>query len=338
MPTSLPITNEQATLNALADMPLLSPGQIEKIEDEIAQSERALRGLSMHEGEEAMPMALDPRYPVADPEIQRGSIRRDRETLAKGSPPELTPRQQNILYGYVKKWAEEIREGMPSHDQMQRDTWEHIALHTAHESRNLRKELAWMRGLRTLDRGREDITIEILRPATAAPVNYQNYLKGIELVEWTEDQDLERELEELTDDTYHAFLTYHAVAPSSPKLVMQRAGLTQAQYEACKRRWRDEVADLALADAADASPPAPEEVAPATPDPAPVPAESDELLTLPPITAEDVARACTYFDELAATGDTITNWGKVGMKLNMSVERARRIHEFYTQKTASSAA
>ena len=82
------------TMQELAKLALLNPSQREKLETEIESLERGLRGFSMEgEGGEQMPMFSDPRFPIPDPAILRESLRRNQQTLVKGTAPDYTSSQ-----------------------------------------------------------------------------------------------------------------------------------------------------------------------------------------------------------------------------------------------------
>lgn len=217
----------------LAKLHLLNPVQRETLEQEIRSAERALHGMSM-DGEN-VPLTPDPRFPHPDPAIQRVALERDKETLRIGTAPEYSGYEKNKIYQQAKQLMEEVREGMPSHDQMERATYENVELHMRWEERNVHKIPALKAALRILDPER-DISIEMFRPDKPAPTNYKAYLEGFDLATWTAEQELQAELEGLDDQTYLEFLKMKALGIETPKLIQRKMGISLSTYEACVLR------------------------------------------------------------------------------------------------------
>ena len=296
------------TLQEMATLALLNPSQREKLETENATLDRGLKGFSMESDGEPLMMTADPRFPIPDPAILRESRRRNQQTLDKGTAPAYTGAQKNGLFAQYKEWVREYQEGFPSSDQMERATWEHIQLHTRHEERNKARGPAIMNTRKTLYPEEEGFSLEALRPANPTRTNYLALMDGHDRHVWTDAKDLERALEDLDDSQYAEFLRLRALGVETPKLIQRTAHLSQAQYDACMQRWRDEPRP-ALEDEGD------EESEPETPGPQPVRRGRAPWVSRAPA-AQDISLVRAYVEALTEPFDV----GKAAFALKISKE------------------
>ena len=320
------------SLTDLASMHLLNPRQREKIESEVDNARLGLQGRSMFAGEDGThtPLDRDGRSLVPDAAILRESIRRDELTIAKGMPPDYTGWQKNQLLAKIKGWSEDIRVNMPSHDQMERPTWANIQMHMQHEEHNLAKIMAWRNGMRILDPQMEDISAEMLRPVQASFVNYQQYLAGMDHIEWTEAQQLEQEVADLDESQYLEFLKLRAMGVQTPKLIQRKTGLSQSQYEACVRRLTLEMGEEELLEGMEDEKPRAPKTSQAKK------TSAKKSLPAPHATTHgELARVVAYLDTLNGATLDVT---KAAYELKISQEKIRLIAQARQEATATATA
>ena len=308
------------TIQDLAKLSLLNPSQREKLETEIESLERGLKGFSMDGDGDQMPMFPDPRFPFPDRAVLQESLRRNQQTLAKGTPPDYTTSQKNGLFVDYKRWVEEYREGMPSSDQMERPTWENVQLHMRHEQRNVERGPAIKAATKVLDTDLEDFSLEALRPSQPSSINYRALMDGMDHQVWTEGQELERALEDLDESQYAEFLKLRAYGIETPKLIQRTAHLSQAQYDACMHRFQAEApVGMGQENGQSASLlTSPARMPKKVKQPVQRPGKRHEKSPQPPpFTSDEVSRVCTYLDALTEPPDL----AQAAASLHLSQER-----------------
>ena len=300
------------TVAELADMHLMNPTQRESIQGEIRNAEAGLRGFSML-GNDQVALAMDARFPQPDTAGLRESIKRDSETLQRGTAPEYNGYQKNKIFETVKTLSEDIREGMPSHDQMEKATYENVELHMRWEEMKQRKVEAWRAGMRILDPDHEHLSAEILRPDRPTPMNYKAYLAGYEQARWTQEHELEAEMEELDDETYLEFLKLKAQGISTAKLIQRKIGLSQARYEACMARLENAKTEMDEGEAAI------QEAQTALAETVPAKYKPERAAPTPQTIAQDAKKVRKYYGKFGTERDIKT----VALHTKMSVARVQ---------------
>lgn len=250
------------TIADLATMALMSPSQRDHVQTEIDALESALGGVSMHgvrledasgqnlhlltkgggEGQRSGQF-LPVTVPVPDAAVLREQLRRNRETLQKGSPPEYSHAQKNRLWEMAKALRAEIPEGMPSHDQLWRPSQDNVDLFMRHQDATIQQQLALRNIMRILDGQDETVVLEAIRPHEPSRLNSRLYWGNFEKIYMTTAAEREQVIHDMAPAIYQRFLLLHARGIDAPKLIMQDLGISLVVYEACREQME---ADFAL--------------------------------------------------------------------------------------------
>jgi hypothetical protein len=283
-------------------MHLVTPAQREQITREIQAAEAGLSRRSMYRGDGGEQVDLrematsDPRFPSPDPAILRESVRRDTETLRRGSPPQYSGYQKNQIWEMVQAAQQTIQEGMPTDEQMEKPTYGNVQHFVQHEEYTRQAQMIYQNGLRILDPDLEGIAVESLRPAQGHGLNIKAWEQGYAKISWTPEEQLADELARLDDSMYLAVLQLQLSGITTPRLIQAQLGISQATYEACMARLKD----------------ATREVTPETP----TPAVSKATVKWASTPGSDVRKVRAY---LAKHGATPVNT----MSLRLKMSRAR---------------
>lgn len=274
----------EATTDSLAELTIASQEQIEGIRREVERNRNTLRayqGGAFRDDSQnnAAPAFLNGETVgnVDFEEVSR-SLKSDEETLAKNSPPELSPTERNKVYQYYKAASKEYAEGLLSHGQMRDANAANLQQHMRHQERYGKTAIALRNAIRILDQS-EPFSLESMRPIQPNYRNMSAWYEGFDHIKWADEEEVKQLERNLDDETYLRFMTLHS-RQVDPAVIRAKLGLGQALYEACQLRLeRDShylAGELGLEDA----PEAPFDAATVTaPEPAGVRPASAELMT-----------------------------------------------------------
>lgn len=259
------------TVQELSKMSILNPAQREMLSRETSTLDRAINGRASMDGQSPDGMSLfeagsregqsfrgleihAPHLPDAN--ILQEQLVRNRKTLKDNSAPvdkdgsSYSPQQKNQLWRMAKALRDKIKEnrGLLSYDQLERPTIENTDAFRLGEERTINDQLALRNIHRILDPHDETVILETLRPTTAVHVDWESYWGNYEKIFFSEASELDRQIATLDDDTYLGFLKLKAMGVTSPKLIMRELNLTQAAYEACMVRLKEELGARQLLD------------------------------------------------------------------------------------------
>ena len=256
----------------VAKLNLLSSQQRSLVQNDIANNERALYGGPMqYTGADFAAQSYEPGggslgaetagfmgrapLPVPEPDIIRRNLEMDRRTLALGSPPEMSGHRRNLLYKLYKNVVAEYKEGLLSHGQMWDANIANIHHHMRHEEAN-RNRGQFIRNMRKIFEPEEDdFSLDELRPHDPIRINSAAFRRHFDDIQWSENDEMARQMDELDDLTYFQFLELKARTNDS-SVIMTKLMIDRQTYEACEARLAASHADLGEAD--QDAPPAPE--------------------------------------------------------------------------------
>lgn len=245
------------TVLDLAKMALMSPSQRHAINRQIDNNRRALHGSSMnYEGvtdQDMLARLRDSqevhhvRHP--EPDILRRSIDLDTKMRDAGTAPDYPGYTKNAIYKMYKedlipKW----RDGLLTAEQMNQPTELHIRQFLRHQNQRKRFGLAARTAHRIFAPDDEDFSLELLRPETPRRVDPTAFFANYDEMTWANEQEHALANRDLDPETYMAFLTLKAQGVNTPRLIQRTLGISQALYEVCLQRLKDEAAQVALED------------------------------------------------------------------------------------------
>jgi len=292
----------------LASMHLMGPTQREMIEGEIHNNQGALQGRTMftvdgdHEiGQQDM-RSWGGGFQSPDPAILREAIKRDEETLVKGTPPAYNGYQKNTIYKMVKEAEERILGGMPTHEQMQNGSiYGHVEHFIGHQDYTMDDQQVYLNGMRILYPALEGLSVEALRPYQGGVKSLKPWQQGYDKITWTEEEELQEHLASLDDSVYLQFMELHLQGVTMPRLIQRALGISLGVYEACQARLKlsqEQRADTLKAltplpsPPEESAPPGAAAEAPGSPDAETLPQRvRRRLLQQPRATASDLRRA-----------------------------------------------
>lgn len=232
----------------------LNPRQREMVEGDIENLELALHGQPMrytggdarasgyipegHPGEEKGFMG---RPPVAlpDPDMVRQALVADRMTLKAGTPPEYSGHRKNLLHKIYNEEVKTYQDGLLSEGQLWENTQANLTQHMRHSEENDRRGKLIANIHAILDPHDDMFNLNSLRPVQAIRFNPAMFRKGYEGVRWTPEEDVERIVDELDDETYKTFLTLK-LATAESGVIMQKMTIDRAVYDACEARLAEQ--------------------------------------------------------------------------------------------------
>jgi hypothetical protein len=232
---------------------LMTPRQREVVQRDIRTLERALNGQPMpYYGGDVVASQYEPTsggpasgqvlvlrdQPLPDRELLQRNLNASRETLQAGTAPELSAAAKNTLYARYKTEWQAYQEGMPSHEQMWRATWQNVQLYIRHQAANKRRGKFLQNVHRILEPADDVFHLEALRPEKPTPFNGAAFRAGYDHVQWSDSKELELQMQELDDATYYAFLQLKARGITTAKLFQDQLHITPQMYEACLARLR----------------------------------------------------------------------------------------------------
>ena len=256
----------------VAGLNLLNPRQRELVETDIENLERALYGKAMRYGggdptaqsyqpgdemiaaEEHGFMGRTPPQ-VPEPALIEHNLRADRQMLHLGSAPAFSGHRKNLLYTMYKQAVKDYQEGLLSHGQMWDANVANIHHHIRHEDANRArgKFIANMRKI--FEPEEDDFSLDELRPHDPIRINSAAFRKHFENIQWTDKDELQRQVSELDNETYVQFLELRARTQDSG-VIMTKLVIDRATYDACEARLA--TSHTALGEAEQETPPAPE--------------------------------------------------------------------------------
>lgn len=294
------------TPELLESLHLLGPSQREMITSEIRAAEMALHGRPMFaEGEEMR--GVDMRtwqgrnFTPPDAGVIREQLRRDKETLDRGTPPEFNGYQKNKIYQQMKADAAFIQDGMLPVEEMNKDTYTNVDQFVKHQSWTRAAQTRYLAARRILYPDDEGVSVEALRPHAGGVKSRKPWEAGYEKITWSEEDEIQDARANLDDSTYMAFLQLRIQGVATAKLIQQELGISKATYEACLQRLNEAKPSVVEED-----PPSPAPKAPAAPKPQPT-------------VAEDAAKLAAY---LAKYGRDRTAH-QLAFHLKMTIARVR---------------
>lgn len=248
----------------VAGLNLLNPRQRELVETDIENLERALYGKAMRygggdptaqgyqpgddllEAEEHGFMGRTPPQ-VPEPALMEHNLRADRQMLRLGSAPEFSGHRKNLLYTMYKQAVKDYQEGLLSHGQMWDANIGNIHHHIRHEDANRArgKFIANMRKI--FEPEEDDFSLDELRPHDPIRINSAAFRKHFENIQWTDEDELQRQVSELDNETYYQFLELRAQTQDSG-VIMTKLVIDRATYDACEARLNAKHLDLGEAD------------------------------------------------------------------------------------------
>ncbi len=221
--------------------------------------------------------------PMPDRELLQRNYEECNRTLEMGTAPQLSGAAKNTLYQWFKAELPKFQEGMPSHDQMWRATWQNLQLYQRHKAENVRRSKLLANVHRALDPDDDGFHLEGFRPDKPSPFNGRAFREGWDEVQWDDPQELALQVEELDDQTYYAFVELKAQGITAQKIFESKLGITPTLYRACEARLANVLASYAL-DVAQAEGPDAVEALDDAPQHPPV--ESKDIAELTPKEAE----------------------------------------------------
>ena len=226
-----------------------SPGQLELINNDIANLERALSGRPMgYYGGDAgaaghmpempmMPTANESYHmPIPEPELLREALRKDILTRNSMVPEEMSGFTKDKLWAWYKEEKAKYREGLLSEKQMWEATHANIQAHIRHQDHNKQRGKLLMNIHRRLNPGDDTFNLEDLRPSKPIEINSELFRRHHDEIKWTAEKERELRRRDLDDDTYLQFLQLRAANINTPKLIQQKLHIDQGLYEACVDR------------------------------------------------------------------------------------------------------
>ena len=223
----------------------LKPAQRQELQENIARDEAYLRG----HGPNGQPLAMVPGIPLPNADMVRENLARDKAMLEAGTPPKLNPLQIRQHMLKLKELDADIKEGMPSIDQMWRPLGANIDIAIAHERVKKMKVKARKTVLSRLDPENVEPNFrskELLRTNDPPTVDLRQYWRNYELIKWQENATIEGEDLPLDDETFQRFCQFKA-ADCSPKLIKRDLALSEAQYAQAMTRLQALKATMAEA-------------------------------------------------------------------------------------------
>lgn len=242
------MADNSLSMQELARMALLSPRQRELVQTDIDHIEGALYGRSMHDASEVLggtrlAGSLAP-IPVPEPELLREHLARDRETLARGTGPELSGLQKDRMWKKVKEEVAKYREGLLADSQMQQATAANVEQFMRHEETNKERAFGIRNAMMLLDPTNEALSLEVWRPQDPIRVDWKAYFERFDAIQWSDATERTIAERELDEDTYNAYLRLRAAGMKTQKLIERRLNISRAVFEACEARLKAESAEL----------------------------------------------------------------------------------------------
>jgi len=189
--------------------------------------------------------------PMPDRELLHRNYQECQRTLEVGTAPDLSSAAKNTLYRWFKEQLPIYQEGMPSHDQMWRPTWQNLQLYQRHKARNARRAKLLVNIHRALDATDESFHLEGFRPEKPTPFNGKAFREGWEGIAWDTETDLELQANELDDETYYRYVELKAQGITEPKIYEQKLGITSTLRKACEVRLQRAVEAYTVIQAAE---------------------------------------------------------------------------------------
>ena len=174
--------------------------------------------------------------PMPDRELLQRNYEECNNTLKQGTVPDLSGAAKNTLFQWYKEELPKFQEGMPSHDQMWRPTWQNLQHYQLHRSANIRRGKLLTNIRRTLDPQDEMFHLEGFRPDKPTPFNGQAFREGWDGIQWDDPTEMALQVEELDDATYYAFVELKTQGITTQRLFETKLGITPQLYRACEAR------------------------------------------------------------------------------------------------------
>ena len=191
--------------------------------------------------------------PMPDVELLRRNYQECNRTLEMGTAPDLSSAAKNTLYRWWKEELAIYQEGMPSHEQMWRPSWQNLQLYQRHKERNARRAKRLANIHRALDASDEGFHLEGFRPEKPTPFNGKAFREGWEGIAWDDATDLELQANELDDETYYRYVELKAQGVTEPKIYEQKLGITSTLRKACEVRLQRAVEAYTITQVAEAA-------------------------------------------------------------------------------------
>lgn len=190
--------------------------------------------------------------PMPDRELLQRNYEEVQKTLALGTAPPLSAAAKHQVYQWYKADAKAYSEGMPSHDQMWRATWQNLQLYQRHKAANVRRRQRLANMHKVLDPTDEGFHMELFRPDKPTPFNGASFRAGFDQIEWDDPTELQLQVEELDDATYYSFVELKAQGITAQRLFETQLGITPVLYRACEARLVQALAALELTETVEA--------------------------------------------------------------------------------------
>lgn len=173
---------------------------------------------------------------------------RERQMLLNGAPPELDTVSKNRLYRIVKDLEDKFTGGLPTYEQMQIPSPNHIDWHIAWERQHKKDVLAWKTGLMMLSPDNTEPNfrnIARLRQNKAAGTDPRKYWQGFEAIKFEEhEQEIIDDLIATMDDgAYTLFLQLKAAGWAKVN-ILKHLGWSKELYAAAEFRFEQAISQL----------------------------------------------------------------------------------------------
>src|SRR6266851_1456342 len=181
-------------------------------------------------------------------EAMEKHLLRERQMLATGTPPQLDTQTKNKVFRKVQELETKFTHALPTYEQMQIPSPNHIDWHVAWERQHQQDVLAWKTGLLMLDPDNSEPNfrnIARLRGNKIAGTDPRKYWQGFEAIKFaqTEQQILEDMIATMDDAAYMSFLQLKS-ANWSKKNILRKLDWSEPMYEAAESRYEQAIRKL----------------------------------------------------------------------------------------------
>jgi len=183
-----------------------------------------------------------------DVEAMEKHLSRERQMLHTGMPPQLDTQTKNKVFRKVQELEAKFTHALPTYEQMQIPSPNHIDWHVAWERQHQQDVLAWKTGLLMLDPDNSEPNfrnIARLRGNKVAGTDPRKYWQGFEAIKFaqTEQQILEDMIATMDDTAYMSFLQLKS-ANWSKKNILRKLDWSEPMYQAAESRYEQALLGL----------------------------------------------------------------------------------------------